>query len=76
MFSADGDGTRGVGDCTCICTEGETNGGFKLEATTLVDVSLDGLSLFEAAHFLEALAPESIVVPMARRNERHLSNSS
>lgn len=56
--------------CTCICTGGETSGGVKLAPATRVDVCMDGLTLFEAAVFLDALATETtIVVPRERRNE-------
>ncbi len=56
-------------NCTCICSGGDSRGNFNLEASTLVDVSMSELPLFEAAGFLDALCRESIVVPIDRMSE-------
>lgn len=55
--------------CSCICTGGDNRiTDFKLAATTLVDVSMDELPLFDAAQFLGALAAERVVIPAGRKN--------
>jgi hypothetical protein len=56
-------------NCICYCFGDATTGGLTLTQGTLVDVSINGLPIFEAATFLNALHTEHILMPLARMSE-------
>src|SRR5688572_8449827 len=56
-------------NCSCFCAGGDITTSLTFTEATLVDVSTDGLPLFEVATFFNALLRETIVVPVDRMRE-------
>jgi hypothetical protein len=56
-------------ECECHCYGDGFGGGLKLELDALVDVSISGLPLREAARFLNSVHSEQVLVPADLLNE-------
>ncbi len=56
--------------CSCFCFGGQPSKDLKIEPATSVDVSINELTIFEAARFLNEVHTESIVLPVGKMSEQ------